>query len=161
MTLYEIDREIAGFEPEIDEETGELLNADELESLNMERERKIENVCLMIKNLTAEVGAISAEAKSLTERARAGQKKIEHLEAYLEYALQGQPFKTARCEVKYRSTESVALGDDFLAWALKNRDELLRYSNPVADKAAIKAAIKAGEEIPGAAIVKGVSMTVK
>ena len=55
--LYEIMQEIEGFEFEVDGETGEILNADALDLLEIERDTKIENICLWIKNLRADARA--------------------------------------------------------------------------------------------------------
>ena len=46
MTLYEIDKALADFEFEIDEDTGEILNAADLDELNLARDQKIENIGL-------------------------------------------------------------------------------------------------------------------
>ena len=58
MTLYEIDKAILDFEFEVDEESGEILNASELDELQMARDDKIEGISLWIKNLEAEKEAI-------------------------------------------------------------------------------------------------------
>lgn len=39
-TLFEIDKAIEGFEFDIDESTGEILNYDQLDNLKMAREQK-------------------------------------------------------------------------------------------------------------------------
>ena len=48
MNLYEIDSEILGC---VDEETGEIFDEDKFESLSIERDSKIENICLWIKSI--------------------------------------------------------------------------------------------------------------
>lgn len=50
MTLYEINQTILSL---IDEETGEILDEDQLERLNIAKEEKRENIALYIKNLRA------------------------------------------------------------------------------------------------------------
>ena len=47
MTLYEIDNAILEC---IDLETGEIIDTDKLDALQLERETKIENVALWIKD---------------------------------------------------------------------------------------------------------------
>ena len=50
-TLFEIDKAIeAFFEENVDPETGELLNIEQLDELNLAREQKCENIALLIKN---------------------------------------------------------------------------------------------------------------
>ena len=46
MTLFEIDKAILDFEFDIDEETGEILNANALDELHMARDAKIEGIGL-------------------------------------------------------------------------------------------------------------------
>lgn len=60
MNLYEIDREILAC---IDYETGEILDSQRLEMLEMEKEKKIENIGLWIKNLEAEAEALKKEKR--------------------------------------------------------------------------------------------------
>lgn len=60
-TLYEIDADIVNC---IDTETGEILDFDSLDALNMERDAKIEGVALYVKQLQAEAEAIKAEEKA-------------------------------------------------------------------------------------------------
>ena len=75
--LYELERALAEFELEIDEETGEILNADELDALQMERDIKIENIALWIKNLKADAEAYKKEKESFYQKERAAKNKAE------------------------------------------------------------------------------------
>ena len=58
MTLYEIDQQLLDC---IDLETGEIIDAEKLTELTMERDEKIEKVALWIKELKAEAEALKAE----------------------------------------------------------------------------------------------------
>lgn len=153
MTLYEIDAAILDC---IDAETGEVVDADKLNDLQMEREKKVEAVALWIKDLTAEAAALKAEKQAFSERQAAAEKKAESLRKWLSDALAGQKFKTTRVAVSFRKTESVDVPD---VWALG--DEYLKFADPTPDKQKIKAALKAGEAVTGAALVEGQSMTIK
>lgn len=153
MTLYEIDAAILDC---IDAETGEVVDADKLNDLQMEREEKVEAVALWIKDLTAEAAALKAEKQAFSERQAAAEKKAESLRKWLSDALAGQKFKTTRVAVSFRKTESVDVPD---VWALD--DSFLKYADPTPDKQKIKAALKAGEAVTGAALVEGQSMTIK
>ena len=51
MKLYEIDEQILNC---IDQETGEILDTEKLEQLQIDRNDKIENLILWIKDLKAE-----------------------------------------------------------------------------------------------------------
>lgn len=153
MTLYEIDAAILDC---IDTETGEVVDADKLTALQMERDEKVEAVALWVKDLTAEATALKAEKQAFAERQAAAEKKAESLKRWLADALAGEKFKTTKVAVSFRKTQSVEVPD---IWKLD--DHYLKYSEPTADKAAIKAAIKAGETVEGAELVEGISMTVK
>ena len=153
MKLYEIDEAILAC---IDQETGEIIDGDKLDALQIERETKLENVALWIKDLTAEAAALKAEKQAFAERQKAAETKAESLKKWLADALAGEKFKTTRVAVSFRKTKSVAISD---IWELD--ESFVKYGEPTADKAAIKKAIEAGQEVSGAFLVEGTSMTVK
>lgn len=153
MTLYEIDQKLLDC---IDFETGEIINAEKLTELTMERDEKVEKVALWIKELKAEAEALKAEKQSFADRQRAAENKIESLKKWLADALNGEKFKTTKVAVSFRKTKSVDVPDIF---ALD--ENYVKYSEPTADKAAIKKAIEAGQEVAGATLVENVSISVK
>lgn len=64
MTLFEIDAAIlTAIAHGTDPETGEINNLDELMSLQMERDQKIENIACLVKNLKDDVRGLKAEAQ--------------------------------------------------------------------------------------------------
>lgn len=89
MNLFEIENEIMNC---WDQETGEILDSDRLDQLEMERDTKIENIALYIKNLTADAEALKAEKQSFAERQKAAENKAELLKKYLATYLAGQKF---------------------------------------------------------------------
>ena len=156
MTLYEINEQIQkaielGFDPE----TGEILDASALEQLQIDRDEKIENICLYIKDLTAEAKALADEAKALSERKERSAKKAESLKNYLQAMLDGQKWKSSKAAVSYRKTQSVVVDD---LEALK--PEFLRIKKE-ADKTAIKEVLKAGAAVSGAHLEEKQSMSIK
>lgn len=158
MKLYELDAMIEAFEFEIDEETGEILNDGELAMLEMEREAKIENIALWIKNLNAEVEAYKREKESFQKKEKQAEKKIESLKYYLKFILNGEKFKSNRVTISYRKSESVMLSEDFA-------DECdLRFlipQEPKIDKLKIKKALKLGEKIDGAFLIEKQNIQIK
>lgn len=162
MNIYQIDRAI---EECVDLETGEILDIERLEQLQMDRVEKLENVACWIKNLVAENAAIRAEEIALAERRRKGESKVESLKRYLSDALGGQKFSTARCSVTFRKTPAKCeLHEPALAiaWAYANgHSDLVTIKAPDISKTGLLALLKAGENIPGAEMVSGVSMGVK
>lgn len=155
--LYQIRQEIEAFEYEIDEETGEFLNALAWDELNMAYEEKVENIACYIKNLASDVLAFKAEEESIAKRRRSMEKKIDYLKKLLSNNMGGEKFSTAKCAVSFRRSETVDVEDIAYLPA-----ELLRVKTTYeADKTAIKAAIKAGKEIKGCRLVENISTQIK
>lgn len=153
MKLYEIDEAILSC---IDTETGEILDADKLNALQIKREEKLENVALWIKNLKSDAEALKAEKQAFADRQKAAENKAESLKKWLTETLAGEKFKTTKVVVSFRKTKSVQVED---IWKLD--DSYVKYAEPTADKAAIKKAIEAGQEVTGATLVENVSISVK
>lgn len=156
MTLYEIVKELRDFEFEIDEETGEILNADELDNLQLDRDEKIENICLFIKNLKADIESYKAEKDSFAQKEKAAKNKADRLTKYLESMLGGETFKSIRASVTYRKSESVECEDIYLV-----PQEFLRFKDPELNKSEVKKALKNGEEIRGCHLIEKMNMQIK
>ena len=158
MKLYEIDNAILDC---IDLETGEVIDTERLDALQMERDAKIENVACWIKELKAEAEAIKQEKLVLADRQRVAENKAESLKKWLAYALGGQKFSTAKCAVSFRNTESVEVTEEGLEALMKEHDELLTYKQPEPNKKAIKDALKDGLSVAGVQLVQNVSTIIK
>ena len=153
MKLYEINEALMNC---IDEETGEITDLGNYEALNLERGEKLENLALWIKNLKADVEAYKAEKATFAEKQARAEKKIDSLRALLERELAGQALKSPKVDVTFRRSESVKILDVYALPA-----EFQHYSEPTADKKAIKDALKAGQEVPGAELESKLNMTIK
>ena len=158
MTIYEINEEILNC---IDLETGEIIDIDRLNDLQLERDGKIENVACWIKELKAEAEAIKAEKLALAERQKVAENKAESLKKWLAYALNGEKFKTAKCSVSFRKTESVEVTDEGLSNLMKEHDELLTYKAPEPNKKAIKDALKDGLSVQGVRLECNTSVIIR
>lgn len=159
--LYEISQEIMDA---VDFETGEILDPEALDALIMERDKKIENIALWIKNLTSDAAAYKAEKDAFAERQKQAENKAESLRKYLAGFLDGQKFSTEKVAISFRKSESVEITSEegFIELAQKNgRDDLLTYKAPTPNKTKIKAALKEGLVIPGVAIVEKQNMSIK
>ena len=154
MKLYEINDAILNC---IDGETGEIIDADALETLQIERNEKIESIALWIKNLSADAAAYKTEKEAFAAREKAAQAKIDSLKRYLTNALDGQKFTTQKCAVSFRKSEKVEIVD--MAKIPKNYITTEITEKP--DKNAIKAAIKSGEAVDGCVIVENQNITIK
>ena len=153
MKLYEIDEAIMAC---FDEETGELTSPEVFEALQLEREQKIENVALWVKDLKAEAEALKVEKLAFADRQKAAETKMENLKKWLAFACNEQNFKTTRAAVTFRTNKSVQVTD-----LLKIPQQYLRMKEPELDKAAIKKAIDAGETVDGAILIESKSCSIK
>ena len=160
--LYEIDQDILDC---VDLETGEILDTEKLDALQMERERKLEGVALWIKDMKAEAAAVKEEADKLTARKKALENKMEGLKAWLLMALDGEKLKTPRCNVYQTHSQRVAVADEpklirFLQ-TLEEPEKFLRFKDPELKKDEIKKALKDGTIIPGAELEETESVVIK
>ena len=153
MKLYEIDNAILEC---IDMETGEIIDTEQLDKLQMERDTKLENVACWIKDLKAEAEALKNEKQALAERQRVAENKAESLKKWLAFALDGNAFKSTRASVTFRKSQVVEVADIY-----KLDENYLRYKEPEADKTAIKEALKAGKTVAGATLVENTSVIIK
>lgn len=153
-SLYEIDKSILEC---IDRETGEMIDPDRLEALFMERNQKIENVALWIKNLQSDAMAFKAEKEAFAARQKAAEAKVESLKAWLENALHGEKFSSARCAVQWKPSESVMITNE----AILPKKYLAKTITFKPDKNAIKLAIRAGMKVKGAELVKTMNPQIK
>lgn len=160
--LYEIDQDILDC---VDAETGEILDAEKLDALQMEREHKLEGVSLWVKDLSAEAAAVKEEADKLTARKRALDNKITALKSWLLIALDGEKLKTPRCNVYQTHSTRVSVADEaelikFLE-TLEEPEQFLRFKDPELRKDEIKKALKEGTIIPGASLEETESVVIK
>ena len=158
MTIYEIDQAIMEC---VDLETGEIIDTDKLNELELERESKIEGVACWIKDLKAEAEAIKNEKQALAERQKVAENKAESLKKWLAYALQGEKFKTTKCAISFRKSEAVEVTDEGLNNLMKEHDELLTYKAPEPNKTKIKQALKDGLSVEGVQLVQNISTIIK
>ena len=152
MNLYEINREILAC---IDYETGEILDEGRLNSLEIEREKKIENVALWIKNLESEAAALKKEKDAFTQREKSTKNKIESLKKYLENALQGQKFQTTKCAISFRTSTTLGMSEK-----AEIPEEFRKYSFDL-DKTKMKEALKNGANYKGFWLKKNKKIQIK
>lgn len=156
MTLYEINGKIREFLAEnVDPETGEVLNLDTLNNLEMERTEKLENYALAVKNYRAAIAAIKAEEDNLKARRERLERTKDKLSEILKAELNGEKMSTARVQISYKRSQVTEILDIRII-----PDKFLKFT-PEPKKTEIKAAINAGENVCGAAVVEKISMVIK
>lgn len=160
MTLYEIDNSLMSL---VDEETGEILDSAAFDALVMARDTKIENIGLWIKNENAMAEALEKEIKNLTARKKTAENRVKGLKNYLLYSLQGEKFSTSKVKISYTSSTATKFENEsaFIEWAKEKRPDLLRVKEPEIAKNEVKAALNAGDKLPGASLEKNTSVVVK
>jgi hypothetical protein len=168
-SLYEIEKGIIellenGFNAAcVDPETGEIDEtkaAEYLETLQLERGEKVENIAIYIKSLDSDAAAIKAEEKNLQARRQAKERKAERLREYLKSSLLAfgdKKFETARVALSFRTSKQVIVAD------MEKLDksfikEKVEYA---ADKTAIKKAIESGATVDGAYIEEKQNLNIK
>lgn len=159
MTLYELSEAMQNFQLQIDEETGEVLNADELELLTLEHELKLKNCVWWYKNKEAEAEALKAEKMKLAARQKSAEKQAEWMKNYIDMDLNGKPFKPeddVTVNVYYRKSKTVECDNIFDV-----PDDYLRYKEPELDKAKIKKAFNEGIKVAGCRIVEKNNIQIK
>lgn len=159
MTIYEIDQKIMeAFDAAIDPDTGEIVDQEAYAAflrLDMERDVKIENTALWVKDLKAEAEAIRAEEVSLAVRRKAKENKAESLKRFLGGVIGENKYESARVRVGWRKSTTVE------AELSKIPEQYLRYKDPEADKKKLAADLKAGKEIPGAVLIEKQNLQIR
>lgn len=151
--LYQINQAILAC---VDPETGEIID-DRIGDLMMEREEKLENVALWIKNLQADVQAFMAEKEAFEKRQKAAEKKIVRLMKYLTDNLHGEKFSTTKCVVSFKKSERV----DVFNESLVPKKYLAKKITFAPDKNAIKDLLKAGKRVGGCRLIENLNPQIK
>lgn len=148
MTLYEIEAAILEC---VDEETGDVVDIDRLQSLEMERDTKISNIACWIKDLKAEAEAIKAEKQNLEKRQKATENKAEQLKTFLAGYLGGTKFKDAKVSIGYRKSVSTEIADELDVNTLPDEYKTIKVTPSLS---AIKEALQNGVIIKGCKLVE-------
>lgn len=153
-SIYEIEQQILDC---IDFETGEILDSEKLNALQVERSVKIENIVLWIKNLEYEASAIKDEESVLKQRRINKENLSERLKDYVGQLLDGMKFETPKCRVSFRRSTQVNIIDETAIPAEYTKTEIVTKI----DKKAIGDALKGGELIDGAELKENFNIQIK
>lgn len=160
MKLYEISDAIRAAldHIELDEETGEILQADALHAVEAEASEKIEATALYLRELDAEAKAAKDEADRMIARVKSMQKRSDYLKAMLIEALHVTgKVKTGRVTVSIRTTQAVAVDEG------ANLPEAYTTVKTTVspNKVAIKQALLDGVEVPGCSLEARESVSIR
>lgn len=148
MKLYEISDAIRAAldHIDVDPETGEILNADNLHAVEAEASDKVEATALYLRELDAEAKAAKDEADRMIARVKSMQKRSDYLKSMLIEALHVTgKVKTARVTVSIRTTQAVEVSEG--ADLPEAYTTVKTTVSP--NKIAIKQALLDGVEVPG------------
>lgn len=165
MTLYEIDRQIKEIIDNLYDamdENGEVGEVDFsiLEQLKEERQTKLENITLYIKNLEAEADAIKNEIDTLAKRKKRLETRANGLRGLLIKSISengDKEFSTARCFARISERDVTDILDENIIPKEYMREKI-KYEP---DKTAIKNAINSGKEVAGARVIKNKSLKIE
>lgn len=153
MKLYEITQEMRDLSQMME---GESVDQDSflaaLESLAIERDAKIANIGLLIKELRADIDARKELAQSLQSKNRTAEKQIDWWKSYIEKNLDG-PVKTPLISIQ-KQRGRVALQ---VAAEAQLPD---RFYRKELNKTELKTALEAGEEYYGVTLERGPDVVV-
>lgn len=153
MNLYDIDAAILSC---VDMETGEIVDAEKLDELNMEKSRKIRNIACWVKELKAEAAALKEQKEAFAAREKAAKSKAEGLMSYLAAYLGGKSVKDTEYQISFRTSKATEITDEAAI------PQVFRIPQPdKIDKAGILAALKDGTIITGAQLVERQSIQIK
>lgn len=147
MRLYEINTEIDNC---IDYETGEILDIEKFQELQIEKEHKLEAIALVYKNAIAESKMVSDEMKSLKARKEKCDNLANKMKEMLHNELQGEKFMTSKVMISFQKSTTTEVID----LAVIPEQYIKTKIERTADKTAIKNAIKSGETIKGARLIE-------
>lgn len=140
-------------------ETGEVVDAEAIEALEMERDKKIRNIACWIRNLESDESALCEQIKIFTARKNAVKNKKESLKGYLARYLDGKSWQNDEVKINWRKSEVIEV-DEGLDYK-KIPAVYVDYGEPKLDKNLLKADIKAGLDIKGIHIVQKNNIIVK
>jgi hypothetical protein len=164
LTLYQIAADYRAItDVMMDSGCDEQTLKDTLEGEAWPMELKAQNYAFVIRNMEASSDAIKAAEQQMAERRKAIEKRAEYLKDRLKGAMELAGMQKIDCPhfaiSIAKNPPSVNLYEPGLIPA-----EYMKTPEPpppAPDKTAIKDAIKAGKEVPGAALKQGTSLRIK
>lgn len=154
MKLWEINQAILDV---IDTETGEILDEEKLEQLHMDRKTKLYNIAKLCLNCESDIAELKAQEAKFKSWRVAKEKTVAWCKMTLERELNGETLNSNEFKLSYNPA-SVEIED---VTAIPKIYMVLPPPKAVEeqpDKRAIKDALAAGKEIPGAKLVRHIKI---
>lgn len=164
LSLYTIAQEHRNMvERLMDADHDHITIRDTIEAESYPLEVKAQNVAYAIKNLEATAEAIKAAEKEMAERRKRIENRATHVKEYLKTCMEVAGVTKIDCPHFALAIKNNPASVDVFEPALLPA-EFMRQPEPpppVPDKTAIKEALKAGREVPGATLVNGTRLEIK
>lgn len=137
--------------------------ADTIEAEAYPLEVKAQNVAFAIKTLEANAAAIREAEKQMAERRKAMENRAERIREYLQNCMEMAGVSKIDCPHFALSIKANPPAVEIYEPGLIPAQFMVQPPPPPAtpDKAAIKAAIKANEDVPGARLVQGKRLDIR
>lgn len=164
LTLFALAAEYRALAEKLaDMECDPQVIADTLEGESGALETKAANVVMVARSLEALAGAIKAEEESMAARRKALDKRAGWLREYVLQSMQAcgmQKIEAPQFRISVRANpEAVDVFDAAQVPAAFMRQP--EPPPPAIDKTAIKKALAAGQDVPGARLVRGHRLEIK
>ena len=162
VTIYQIEQSYNQLAEELLDNGGELTPelSEKLAITEEQLQNKSVAYSFVIKQMDADIDTIDAEIKRLQNAKKQREKASEYLKERIKHAMQLfsiNEIKTPLVKINFRKSETVEVDD---VNKLPAPYKVVKVTEQ-ADKAAIKAAIKDGVELPGCSIVEHRNLQIK
>lgn len=136
---------------------------DTLESLAGELEDKAVNVAKFIRNMEVTAEAIKTAEQSMAKRRKALETRVDWLKGYLKSSMEATGINKIECSYFKLSIAKNPASLDIFDMSTLPRAYVHSQTVTVEqiDKAAIKAALNAGQEVSGARLMNGTRLVIK
>lgn len=139
---------------------------DTLDGIGGELEDKAADIAVLIKEMNAEAAALREEELNLAERRKAKENRVKWLTQYLADNMQAAGLAKVdrpRATLSFRKSKAVRIDDEegFILWAEKSGQYGFLNLKTTVNKTAVRDALKAGNELPGAVIEERQSLQIK
>lgn len=172
MELYKLTgnyREVFDTFDDCDDLTDDQIQAyfNTLEAIEDEFDSKGENIGCFIKELNGDIDLLESEIASLTARRNVKRNLVKRLKSMLVDNMQAvgkKKIDRSRAKLSLRNNpESASFTNEakFIKWAKENNREYLRFPEPEINRTAVKKDLQSGKEIPGASLIRTVSVIIK
>ncbi len=164
MNLYEIAHEHRALvERLMSTQDDEQTIADTLEAESYPLEAKAQNVAYAVKNLEATAAAIKQAEADMAERRKRIERRAESLKEYAKTCMEIAGVQKIECAHFALSLRHNPPAVDVFEPGLVPAEYmwLAAPPPPAVDKRAIKEALQAGKDVPGAVLVRGIRVEIK